>query len=128
MQRRWTGQNVDLNLLSNGIEDFLKSRGFMTKKSESTGERKILLRPERSRIKLEEPISVRIAGDPGDFVIDLRASELTTRPIRMGMLTKSLGGGYFLLKSLELREELEKLEKEFWIFVEDKVAQLARSA
>lgn len=128
MQKRWTRQNVDLNLLSNGINDFFKSRGFMTKKSESTGERKILLRPEHSRIKLEEPISVRIAGYPGDFVIDLRASELTTRPIRMGMLTKSLGGGYYLLKSLELREELEKLEKEFWIFVEDKVAQLARSA
>jgi hypothetical protein len=44
------------------------------------------------------------------------------------MLTKSLGGGYFLLKGLKLQEELEKLEREFWIYVEDKVAQLAGSA
>jgi hypothetical protein len=128
MQRRWTGQNVDLNSLSDGVDDFFKSRGFLTKKSESAGERKILLQPKYSAVKLEEPISVRIVGDPHDFVIDLRASELTIRPVRMGMLTKSLGGGHYLLKSLKLREELEKLEKEFWIFVEDKVAQLARSA
>lgn len=128
MQKRWTGQNVDLNSLSDGVDDFFKSRGFLTNKSESAGEHKILLRPKYSTIKLEEPISVRIVGDPGNFVIDLRASELTTRSVRMGMLTKSLGGGYYLLRSLKLREELEKLENEFWIFVEDKVAQLARSA
>jgi hypothetical protein len=127
MQRRWTGQNVDLNLLSDEVDDFFKNREFVTKKSESPGERKILLQPKYPTVKLEEPISVRIAGDPNDFTVDLRASELTTRPVRMGMLTKSLGGGYFLLRSLKLREELEKMEKEFWIFVEDKVAQLARS-
>jgi len=128
MQRRWTGQNVDLNSLSDGVEDFFKSRQFVTKKSESAGERMILLQPKYSTVKLQEQISVRIAGDPDNFFIDLRASELTTRPVRMGMLTKSLGGGYYLLRSLKLREELEKLEKEFWIFVENKVAQLARSA
>jgi hypothetical protein len=77
---------------------------------------------------LEEPISVRISGDPSDFTVDLKASELTARPIRTGLLTKSLGGGYFLLKTLKLQEELEKLEKEFWIYVEDKVAELTGSA
>jgi hypothetical protein len=128
MRRKWTGQNVDLNSLSDGVEDFFKSMQFVTKKSESAGERKILLQPTFSTVKLEEPINVRITGDPNDFVIELRASELTTRSVRMGMLTKSLGGGYYLLRSLKLQEELEKLEKEFWIFVEDKVAQLARSA
>lgn len=128
MQRRWTMQNVDLNSLSDGVEDFFKSRQFVTKKSESAGERKILLQPTYSTVKLDEPISVRITGDPNDFVVELRASELTNRSVRMGMLTKSLGGGFYLLRSLKLQEELEKLEKEFWIFVEDKVAQLARSA
>lgn len=128
MQRRWTRQNVDLNSLSDGVEDFFKSRQFVTKKSESAGERKILLQPTYSTVKLDEPISVRITGDPNDFVVELRASELTNRSVRMGMLTKSLGGGFYLLRSLKLQEELEKLEKEFWIFVEDKVAQLARSA
>ena len=128
LQRRWTRQNVDLNSLSVFVEDFFKSRQFVTQKSESAGEYKILLQSKYSIVKLEEPMNVRIAGDPNDFVIDLRASELTARSVRTGMLTKSLGGGYYLLRSLKLREELEKLEKEFWISAEDKVAQLSRSA
>jgi hypothetical protein len=126
MQRRWTRQNVDLDSLSVSIEDFFKSQHFVTKKSESAGERKILLQSTYSRVKLEEPVSVRITGDPNDFVIDLKASELTTHPVRMGMLTKSLGGGYYLLRSLKLQEELQKMEKEFWIYVENRVTQLAR--
>jgi hypothetical protein len=71
---------------------------------------------------------MRIAGHPDDFIVDLRASELVTRQVRIGILTKPIGGGHYLLRSLRLQEELEKLEKEFWIFVEDKVAQLAHSA
>jgi hypothetical protein len=128
MQRRWTGQNVDLNSLSISFEAFFKSRQFVTKKLESAGERKILLQPKYSTVKLKEPVSVRIAGDPDDFIVDLRASELVTRQVRIGMLTKSIGGGHYLLRSLKLQQELEKLEKEFWIFVEDEVTQLARSA
>jgi hypothetical protein len=127
MQRRWTGQNVDLSLLSDEVDDFFKSRDFVTEKSESVGERKILLKPKYPTVKLEDYMSVRIVGEPNDFTVDLKASELTTRPVRMGLLTKSLGGGYSLLRSLKLKEELEKMEKEFWIFVEDKVAQMARS-
>jgi hypothetical protein len=128
MQRRWTGRNVDLNLLSASLEDFLKSRQVVTQKLESAGEHMILLQSKYSTVKLKEPVSVRIAGEPDDFIVDLKASELVTRSIRIGMLTKPIGGGYYLLRSLKLQEELEKLEKEFWIFVEDKVAQLSQSA
>ncbi len=128
MQRRWIGQNVDLTSLSISLEDFFKSRLYETKKLESPGERKILLHPKHSSVRLKEPVSVRIAGESDDFTVDLRASELVTRSVRIGMLTKPIGGGHYLLRSLKLQEELEKLEKEFWVFVEDRVAQLGQSA
>jgi len=128
MLRRWTEKSVDLGSLSNYIDDFFKSRGFSTKRNESGNERAILLRPKYSAIKLEAPINVRITGNSDDFTIDIKASELTTRSIRVGMLTKSIGGGYFLLKGLKMQEELEKLEKEFWIYIENKVTQLTGSA
>lgn len=128
MQKRWTGKGVDLTLLNGYVEQFFTSRRYRTRKTESTGEITITVLPNHSTIGLEEPVSVRIFGDSDDFTVDLKASELTSRSIRMGMLTKSLGGGYFLLKSLKLQEELEKLEKEFWIYVEDRVAQLTGSA
>jgi hypothetical protein len=44
------------------------------------------------------------------------------------MLTKPFGGGYLLLKAVKLKEELERLENEFWIFIEEKIDQLADSA
>jgi hypothetical protein len=126
MQKRWTGKNVDLDLLSDSVEDFFKSKSFVTKRTESTEERVILWQSGRSA-KAEKPISVRIIGKPDDFTVELKASELADRSVRLGMLTKPIGGGYFLLKSLKLREALEKLEKEFWIYVEDKIAELAGS-
>jgi hypothetical protein len=124
MQKKWTGKSIDLASLSDFVEDFFRSQQYHTKKTKSASEIIITVLLKRSTMGLEEPISVRISGDPSDFTVDLKASELTARPIRTGLLTKSLGGGYFLLKTLKLQEELEKLEKEFWIYVEDKVAEL----
>lgn len=128
MQKSWTGKNLDLDLLSNSVEDFFKDRGFLTRKIESAGERTILWAPERVGINLKESLRVTILGEPNSFSIELLASELTKRSIRLGILTKPIGGGYFLLKSLKLREALEKIEHEFWTYVEDRVADLAGSA
>ncbi len=127
MQRRWTGKSVNLDLLSERIEDFFKNRSLATRRTESAEERVILSQSKRG-IRGGEPISVRISGDSDDFKIELKASELTDRSVRLGMLTKPIGGGYFLMKSLKLRDRLEKLEREFWTYVEEKVAQLAGSA
>lgn len=128
MQKKWTGKGIDLDSLSGFVEEFFKSRQFRAKRTKSASESTITVLPKHSTMGLEEPISARIFGDPNDFTVDLKASELTARPIRTGLLTKSLGGGYFLLKTFRLQEELEKLEKEFWIYVEDKVAELTGSA
>jgi len=128
MQKRWTGKSVDLDLLYHCVDDFFTNQKLLTEKSESSGERTLILRSKHAARKFGEPISLRITGNSDDFTVDLKASELAARTVRAGMLTKSLGGGYLLLKGLKLQEELEKLEKEFWIYVEDKVAQLTGSA
>ena len=38
------------------------------------------------------------------------------------------GGGYLVVRGLRAKEALEKLEREFWVYVEERVAQLAGSA
>lgn len=150
MQKRWTGKNVDMDLLSDCIESFFKDRGFTTKRTQSAGERTFLLTPQYATkdvkeamtaktlgtifwtpqfaTNLKRPLHARIVGDCNDFVIELIASELTRRSTWLGMLTKSFGGGYLVLRSLRLQEALEKLENEFWVYIEDKVAHLAGSA
>jgi hypothetical protein len=128
MQRRWTDQNVDLDSLSDSIEDFFKSKNYLPTKTGTTRERIISWLPGRTGMHIKKPICVRITGEPDDFTVDLEASELMSSSIRTGVLTKPFGGGYFLLKALKLKEWLERLENEFWIYVEERVAQLARSA
>jgi len=128
MQTRWTGKNVDLDKLSECIEEgFFRDRGFSTERTESEGERAILWTPQRA-INMRRAMMVKIVGDSNDFMIELKASELAGRSIQLGLLTKIFGGGHLAIRGLRLKEALEKLEREFWVFVEDKVAQLTGSA
>jgi len=127
MQRRWGGKNVDLKKLSGCVEDFFKDKGFVTEKNESVEEHTISWAPQSVK-NMNKTMKVRILGDPNDFVIELMASESTRRSLWLGLLTKPFGGGYLVLQSLRLREALEKLESEFWVYIEDKVAHLAGSA
>lgn len=128
MQKRWRGKNVDLDQLSDSIEDFFKSRSLLPRKAETDEERTISWSPGYRGARLKQPVTARITGKPDDFTIDLKASELTKGLIRIGMLTKPFGGGYFLLKAVTLEEELERLENEFWIFMEEKIDHLSGSA
>ncbi|NIR86990.1 hypothetical protein GWO13_05215 [Candidatus Bathyarchaeota archaeon] len=127
MQRQWTGKNVNLALLSERVEDFFKDRGFSTEKDESAGEYTILWAPPRVR-NIRDGMTVRIFGNPNDFVVEIIASERTRGSIRLGLLTKLFGGGYLVVRGLRAKEALEKLEREFWVYVEEKVAHLAGSA
>lgn len=128
MQKRWRGKNVDLDQLSDCVEDFFKSRISLPRKTGTSDERTISWLPRHAGARLKEPVTAKITGKPDDFTIDLKASELTRNSIRIGVLTKPFGGGYFLLKAVKLKEELERLENEFWIFIEEKIDQLADSA
>ncbi len=127
MQRRWTEKNVDLALLSECVEDFFKDRGFSTRKEESAGEYTILWASPRVR-NVRDGMTARIFGNPNDFVVEIIASERTRGSIRLGLLTQLFGGGYLVVRGLRAKEALEKLEREFWAYVEEKVAQLAVSA
>jgi len=127
MQRQWTGKNVNLALLSEYVEDFFKDRGFSTEKDESAGEYTILWAPPRVR-NMRDAMTAKVFGNPNDFVVEIIASERTRGSIRLGMLTQLFGGGYLVLRGLKAKETLEKIEKEFWAYVEEKVVHLAGSA
>lgn len=127
VRSQWVGKKVDLALLSRCVEDFFKGRGFRTKIDELVGEYKILvISPRAERVRGD--VDVRISGDPNDFVIEFSAGEGARFSIKLGFLTTMIGGGSILLRGLKLREALEKLEREFWVYAEDSVAHLADSA
>jgi len=126
MQKQWVGKNVDLKLLSECIEDFFNSKGFRTKIAESAGKYTILWAPQRAR-NMSDAMSASVFGSSNDFVVEIVASERTRGSIRLGMLTTAFGGGYLVLRGLKAKEVLETIEKEFWVYVEEKVAHLTGS-
>jgi len=127
MQKQWVGKNVDLKLLSECVEVFFKDKGFKTTKDESAGKYTILWTSQRVR-NMRDAMTASVFGDSNDFVVEIIASERTRGSIRLGMLTTAFGGGYLVLRGLKAKEALEKLEKEFWIHIEGKVADLTGSA
>jgi len=127
MRRKWIEKNVDLVLLKRCIEDFFRNRGFKTKIDESAGECKILVMQQQARDRLED-VNIRISGTSKDFAIELsEAGEWTRYAVRLGYMTTMIGGGSLLLRGLKSREALERLEKEFWAYVEDIIGRLAGS-
>lgn len=127
MRDQWIGKNVDLALLSGCVENFFKVRGLKTVKEESAGKCKISVIPQNAR-DTRGGIYIRILGDPNNFVIEFYGSERVRSSIKWGLITTLFGGGPFLLRSLRLQEALEKIEREFWVYVEETIARLADSA
>jgi hypothetical protein len=112
-----------LGLLIDSIGDFFAHKGFKIEKDLSSGEYTLLVRPPAVS-DVREELTVKLIGDSKDFVVDFLQCEKSRSSIRLGYITAMFGGGSFLLKGLKSREALERLEKEFWAYVQDAIVRL----
>jgi len=126
MQRLWVGKNVDLVLVSERIENFFKDKRFETKKDWSAPEYVISAKPQYG-VGVLGRVIVRVLGNPSDFLIEFSASDHSRSAIKLGFITTMFGGGSLVLRGLKSQEELEKLEKDFWIYMEEAVTHLINS-
>lgn len=111
------GKNVDLKLLSEQVIGFFEKKYFKTKSNTLKTGFAIYAVTENN----DEPgVVVRIHGSSNDFMVEFSASE--PRGSKLGLILSFLGGGGFLLRSLESQERLEKLEREFWAFLDDQLS------
>lgn len=122
-RRQWSGKNVDLGLLIDSIGDFFAHKGFTTRKDLSPGEYTLLASPPAVS-DVREELTVKVLGDSKDLVVDFLQCEKSRSSILLGYITAMFGGGSFLLKGLKSREALERLEKEFWAYVQDAIVRL----
>lgn len=127
MQEQWIGKNVDLALLCSCVQDFFSGKGFKIVKDESIEECMLLMIPQNTR-EMHGRISVKIWGDPNDFMIEFDAGERARSSTMLGALTTAFFGGRFVLRSLKWKEVSEKLQREFWIYVEQTITRLVGSA
>jgi hypothetical protein len=123
MLRRWVGKNVDLKLLSEYARDFFKDKGVKIRVDESNSEYRIALGFQHA-LEKHENVDIRILGNPNDFVVEFYADRRARSAILLGYVTQLIGGGSLLLRGLKSLERLRKLEKQFWVYLENCVERL----
>jgi len=67
---------------------------------------------------------VIIRGRREDFTVETRATEDQDKAIRVGLMTSIFGGGSLVLRNIKVREQMEKMEREFWGTIEEMVRSL----
>jgi hypothetical protein len=63
-------------------------------------------------------VQVSVTGVPDDFTVDFASEKESRLSLLAGPLATMFGGGVFVLDRLKRREFYEKLEADFWFFVE----------
>jgi len=126
MFARWSGRSVDLSLLCDGIVRFFEGKGLKVVKDSLENGFQVTVMPKRV-LNLREEIIVTVTGNPNDFEVKFVAGDKSRSLRNLGYVTSSFGGGFFLLEGLKSLEAIERLEREFWIFVEDLLGRLSGS-
>ncbi|MDH5390366.1 MAG: hypothetical protein OEX10_04350 [Candidatus Bathyarchaeota archaeon] len=126
MQGRWVGKNLDLALLGERIENFFEAKGFKITKERSASEYTVSAKV-RQDVGMLGPVIVRILGDSNDFLIEFSTSGRSRSVVKFGFITAMFGGGSLIRRGLKSQEAAEKLEKDFWIYIEEAIAQLINS-
>jgi hypothetical protein len=65
-----------------------------------------------------------IRGTSDDFTIETGATEEEDRQVKIGLLTSIFGGGSLVLRNIKVREQMEKMEREFWSTIEETIRLL----
>jgi hypothetical protein len=116
MQTRWIDKGVDLEKLGESVTQFFKDRGFETVVDHVQSAYKIV-----GSMRVGDAlrmIQVSVTGVPDDFRVDFASEKESRLSLLAGPLATMFGGGVFVLDRLRRREFYEKLEADFWFFVE----------
>jgi hypothetical protein len=126
MKRRWVGNCVNLSALAESIVRFFEENLFGVSCIKSENYR-IVVRPKQFH-GIVDKIEILVEGQPNDFSVTFDAGFRSRAFVKYGAFLSFFGGGFFLLKGLKSQEELEKLERKFWLFVSEEISRLTNSA
>jgi hypothetical protein len=119
MKRDWS-KAINLDLLCGAIKEFFEHKGFLVNVDKVANEfRFLILTPKlEGRRKI---IKVNVINNVNGFCVEFIPSSSSAFSF-LGYLLRFFGGGIFEKLSLEDREFLDRLEREFWVFVEEIVS------
>lgn len=124
METRWIGKNVDLDLVVKEIRKFFEDRSFQVFSKESAEEILVFARKgDNSNLSL----IVKVKGIPNNFSVEFKENKLDF-PAYFFSLLSLIGAGALVSKWMKKAETYQKIECEFWNFMDQKVSELAGSA
>ena len=127
MNRPYKGRNVDLSLLSRWIERFFRKKEFRVSKETEEETFRIVARPTYVH-EIVDTITVSVSGNSNDFVVKLYIGTRSEVLMKIGQLASLFGLGVLFLRGVKSDEAGETLQREFWVFVEEKIDFLTNSA
>ncbi|UCD96729.1 MAG: hypothetical protein JSV35_01355 [Candidatus Bathyarchaeota archaeon] len=125
MRTKYTDRNVDLTLLCKGIDDFFRRGGFRTYVEQDEDGVKIRVLPTHIH-DIVGKITVQVSGTPMDFEVKFFSGTRSEALTKFGRLTSLFGGGVLFLRGVKSQEAEEKLERRFWVFVEEQLNRLQK--
>lgn len=120
MESHFLNKNIDLAKVGKWVENFFEKKGFKPIKEVTPDGYKVISRPPSS-YEIIGLINVLVTGDSNDFYIKFISGSRSEAYVKFGQLTSLFGGGLLFLRGLKSRENEEKLEKSFWIYIEDRM-------
>lgn len=119
MKYQWVGKNVNLSLLTEGVENFLINWGFKVQRIESGNDcYKEVLGVFGAQKEDLKRVKVILEKNTEGFSIEFAADEKKNFLLKLGFLTSFFGGGPLLRKAYKNNEFYQKLEDAFWKFLE----------
>jgi len=114
---------VNLDLVVKVIKVFFEDRDFQTLSKESS-EETLIFAKKRDDSGLS--LVVKIQGKPDDFTVEFRGGG--SRSMRFfSSLLGLIGAGGLALKRMKVREVYERIESDFWSFMDQMVSDLVES-
>jgi hypothetical protein len=125
MKQRWENRNVNLASLIGCIKHFFEEKQLMVvEKKLKNGSCIEVFSLSKS---LPGRLWVEILGTPNDFTIEISAGGQIPSIVCLFPFLERLGLGFLVLQKIKSEELLNKLEPEFWVFVNTIIERLSQS-
>lgn len=126
MKVQWSGKHVELKHLCKHIENFFETKKFQILTEESSSKTSILATKKHNNTPLT--IVVTVKGQPNDFVVDIECKSISGSLQIYGQFLTTMGLGPLLFKKMKLLELYKEVEKDFLVYLDKTVSDLACSA
>jgi hypothetical protein len=125
MQYEWAKKIENPKNLINSIEEFLRRNKFDVKTTASNNETqfKILAVPT-TETEVRQPFTIEVKKTTNGTIIDFAPKNKNEESIKMGILSQFMMGGLLILKGANKKEKMDTLETEFWVHIQEFIANL----